>query len=364
METITFAKDFYGVYYSERMERKNFATRVSTASDGFQLKGEQCCLMLGSCFTEHIGAKLQQNKFDVTLNPFGILYNPDSIFSALECLLEVMEGKMEVLSDSLFFAPSQGLWNSWLCSSVFSSVNREEVLCKVTQSVKAAVEALQRLDVLFLTFGTNHAYYLASTGQCVANCHKQQATMFQERILSVEDVVDRSRVLKCLKQLRPDLKLVFTVSPYRYAKYGFHGSQLCKSVLLLAVEQLVKIFDGAAYYFPAYEIVMDELRDYRFYAEDMLHPSAQSVDYIWNIFLDEWVSFEMKGFVIEWSRVLSDLNHRPINGLTVSYQAFLSKLAEKINCLQQKYPNFAFNKEVDEVKNRLQQCKHSLFSNT
>ena len=220
---------------------------------------------------------------------------------------------MEVLSDSLFFASSQGLWNSWLCSSVFSSVNREEVLCKVTRSVQAAVEALQRLDVLFLTFGTNHAYYLASTGQCVANCHKQQATMFQERILSVEDVVDRSRVLMHLKQLRPDLKLVFTVSPYRYAKYGFHGSQLCKSVLLLAVEQLVKIFDGAAYYFPAYEIVTDELRDYRFYASDMLHPSDVAVDYVWQRFREWTFSPELCDYAERRGRLLRELAHRPLH---------------------------------------------------
>ena len=333
------------------MERLNFCTPVDTSSSGFRLKPDDTCLLLGSCFTENIGNRLVDNKFNVVVNPFGVLYNPQSIFTALSLLLQNASRFCPFEEKDLFF--SDNLWHSWFFSSAFSAPKLSECLSLVNGSLECAAQMLKKLDVLFLTFGTNHCYFLKDSHMSVANCHKQPAALFDERILSVSEIVSLSSVLDGLLRLRPSLKIVFTVSPYRYTKYGLHESQLGKAVLLLAVEEIRKRYSANCFYFPAYEIMNDELRDYRFYADDFLHTSSMATDYIWNIFVDEWMSPEAISFVHEWQTILAAFKHRPFNIQTDAYRKFLTKLAERIKTLRQKYPNFVFNKDLAEVESRL-----------
>ncbi len=308
-------------------------------------------MLLGSCFTENIGRRLAENKFHALANPFGVLYNPQSIFSALSLLLQSVSDFRPFTEKDLFY--SDGLWRNWLYSSEYCASDAQECLSLVNGSLMRAAEMLESLDVLFLTFGTNHCYYLKNGHTAVANCHKQPAAMFEDCALSVAEILEQSQVLSRLFRLRPGLKTVFTVSPYRYAKYGMHENQIGKSTLFIAVDEIMKRYPGNCYYFPAYEIMNDELRDYRFYADDMLHPSQQASAYIWNVFVDEWMSPEASCFVHEWKSVLLSLGHRPFNTTTEAYRTFLTKLAEKIKALRQKYPNFVFNKELCEVEARL-----------
>ncbi|MDD4759975.1 MAG: GSCFA domain-containing protein [Bacteroidaceae bacterium] len=337
------------------MERKNFCTTVDTDSQGFLLNQEQKILMLGSCFTENIGQRLVENKFHALVNPFGVLYNPVSIFKVLDVMLNQIDSAKFSFQNELFF--DGNLWHSWLHSSKFSSPDKETLLEHIHKSITESVQLLRELDVLFLTFGTNHTYFLRQTNQSVTNCHKQPEKLFEERALSVTEIEAFQTVLKRLFKLRPNLQIVFTVSPYRYIKYGLHANQLSKSALLLATDSLKKFCGGQGHYFPAYEIMNDELRDYRFYADDMIHPSALAVDYIWEIFLSSWVCADAQNFIKQWHNIIQDLNHRPINSDSDSYRIFLNKLIQKIMLLGRKYPNLALQKEIHSVQSLLKSCE-------
>ena len=262
-------------------------------------------VLLGSCFATHIGARLRGAGLRTEVNPFGVLYNPESIALAVDALLDG-----EVGEDWLFYGRDE-MWHSWLHATEFSAPDKDTCLGRVEGRFTAVREMLLQADVVCFTFGTNHVY--EHEGRVVGNCHKQPAAQFTERTLSVSDIVGRwCMLLKRLHEVNPKLQVIFTVSPYRYAKYGMVENQRAKAVLLLAVEQLVKGYANA-HYFPAYEILLDELRDYRFYAEDMLHPSEQAVTYIWNRFTSWAFTPETVKFSQEWERTERDLAHRPLN---------------------------------------------------
>lgn len=332
----------------------NFCTTVDTDSHGFLLDQEQKIMMLGSCFTENIGQRLVENKFNVLVNPFGVLYNPVSIFKVLDILLNQIDSANFSFENELFF--DGDLWHSWLHSSKFSSADRNSLLERINNSLEESVEILKKLDVLFLTFGTNHTYFLRETNEVVANCHKQPDKLFEERHVSVTDIEAFQTVLERLFNLRPNLQIVFTISPYRYVKYGLHENQLSKSILLMATDSLKNFCGAQGQYFPAYEIMNDELRDYRFYANDMIHPSALAADYIWEIFLSSWTSADTQDFIKQWHNILQDLNHRPINSQSESYRNFLNKLIQNIMLLSRKYPNLALQKELHSVQSLLKSC--------
>ena len=192
----------------------------------------------------------------------------------------------------------------------------------------------------FLTLGTNHVYRLKSTGEVVDNCQKRPATLFQEEELTVDQCADYLRQsIVLLRQVNPDVHVVLTVSPIRYRKYGYHASQLSKATLFLAINTIVS--ESLATYFPSYEILMDELRDYRFYASDMLHPSEQAVDYIWERLVDTFFSNNAKVFLDEWRPLKQALSHKPFNPDSEEYRTFMDKTMLKVAELRKKYSTFA-----------------------
>jgi hypothetical protein len=275
-------------------------------------------LLVGSCFATHIGGQLQRSGLQVEVNPFGVVYNPESIALALEAMLD------ERLPDACFFEGRDNLWHSWLHASEFSAPDEATCRKRVGERFSEACGKLRQADVICFTFGTNRVYEHA--GRVVGNCHKEPASQFVERSLTIQEIVERWRtLLDRIRTVTPTAEIIFTVSPYRYAKYGMVENQRAKATLLLAIEELTREMERV-YYFPAYEILLDELRDYRFYASDMLHPSEVAVNYIWQRFTSWAFTPEALNFAQEWERTERDLAHRPLNPESDAHKAFLEKV--------------------------------------
>ena len=274
-----------------------FRTIVDIPDPGFRIGPCEEMLFVGSCFATEIGHRFQEEGFPVVVNPFGTMYNPASILHSLERIM---------YSPSSFLLPPSSI------------------------------------KTVFLTLGTNHVYRLKSTGEIVDNCEKRPAALFQEEELSVDTCTDYlMQAVTLLRQVNPDIRIVLTVSPIRYRKYGYHASQLSKATLLLAVEKIRVNLCQSVAYFPTYEIVNDELRDYRFYKPDMLHPSDQAVEYIWQRLSETYLSNEAKAFIQEWAPLKAALNHKPFDAESEEYKAFMHKTMLKVEALKKKYPNFA-----------------------
>lgn len=336
-----------------------FRTEVSITKRDFNLEVGDGLLLLGSCFTESIGKKLCDLKFDCCVNPFGVLYNPACICRAIEIL---MLGERFKAEDYLF--QCNGLWNNWLFSSEYSDISHEKCLHKIRQSLSYGHTILRNAHTLIITLGTNRAYTYTCNAQTitVANCHKMPQKLFGVRDLNVGSIVGSYKhVMDCLFDFAPKIRVLFTVSPYRYSKYGFHSSNLSKAVLLLAIEALTNEFPDKCFYFPSFEIVVDELRDYRFYADDMLHPSAAAVDYIFEKFEEYAFAEQTMLFAKEWQKILNALNHRPLHPYTKEYRDFLEKTRSKVIELSKKYKTLAFEKEISELDKCLQQLNDEKF---
>lgn len=303
-------------------------TPVALPERSVQIAPQSRLVLLGSCFATHIGARLRGAGLRTEVNPFGVLYNPESIALAVDALLDG-----EVREDWLFYGRDE-MWHSWLHATEFSALDKDTCLGRVEERFTAAREMLLQADVVCFTFGTNRVY--EHEDRIVGNCHKQPAAEFKECALSVGEIVERWRkLLGRLHEANPQLQVIFTVSPYRYAKYGMVENQRAKATLLLAVEQLVT-GNPNAHYFPAYEIQLDELRDYRFYAEDMLHPSEQAVTYIWQRFTSWAFTPETVKFSQEWERTERDLAHRPQNPDSEAHKTFIEKvMARREQLLEQ-----------------------------
>ena len=254
-------------------------TPVEISRSDRKISHDQELLLLGSCFSDSIGSKLLEYGFRATLNPFGTLYNPMSIAQTLLLLLSDandIDRSMIVCHDNI--------WHSFLHHSRFSDSDSERFCKGIRQSIACGRENLQKADILIITFGTSYVFY--KDGQVVSNCHKLPATMFERKRLTVEHITACWQELLRQPALK-DKRIIFTVSPIRHKADGMHGNQLSKATLLLAVEQLQTL---GCEYFPSYELLLDEMRDYRFYAEDMLHPNEQAVKYIWERFGDTYFS--------------------------------------------------------------------------
>ena len=281
-----------------------FRTPVTITLAPFAIEPRERMLFVGSCFADNIGRRFVEDKFRATVNPYGVMYNPASIRHTVKQWTEELVAAQSEASDS--------------GSDVSQAIN---------EAPQTAV----------FTLGTNHVYVLNETGEIVDNCRKRPQRLFTERELSVDECADYLReAVAMLRQINPSVRIIITVSPIRYAKYGFHGSQLSKATLLLAADKLTKEMDNVVY-FPAYEIVNDELRDYRFYREDMLHPTDQAVEYIWQRFGETFFSKQTVKFLEEWRPIKAALAHRPFNPEAEEYKKFLEKAKEEERELMERY---------------------------
>ena len=272
-----------------------FRTKIDIERSASQIAPCARMLFVGSCFADSIGSRFREERFPVVVNPFGTMYNPVSVWHTVEKVL-------------------------------------------------ANGDAGEKTEWVFITLGTNHIYILKETGEVVDNCQKRPQRLFEERSMTVDECAQwLQRSVDALTARDAETHIVFTVSPIRYRKYGYHESQLSKATLLLAVDKVLEQNKqkGTLSYFPAYEIVNDELRDYRFYAEDMIHPSGQAVEYIWERLVNTYFSDDAKHYLEEWRPLKEALGHRPFNAESEEYRLFMQKTREKIAALSKKYPNFA-----------------------
>lgn len=273
-----------------------FRTIVDIHKSSFSIDPFARMLFVGSCFADNMGKKFTAEKFNTLVNPYGVMYNPASVYHTIQ---------------RISFVP----------------------------------------DYAILTLGTNRVYILKETNEIVDNCRKQPQNLFREEQLSIEECVNYlTLAIDRLIELNKDIKIIVTVSPIRYAKYGFHGSQLSKATLLLASQQLLERYPDRVEYFPAYEIVNDELRDYRFYAADMLHPTEQAVDYIWERFSDTYFSQSTTDFIAEWRPLKQALAHKVLDATSNDFIKFKQSSIEKLNSIAEKYPLLDVTNELQHFE--------------
>ena len=286
-------------------------------------------LLLGSCFADNIGAKFEEHYFQTTINPFGTLYNPASIARAV---LDMGYGP-----SGMGLVEHNGLWHSMMHHGSYSGVDKEEVIARCEESRIQMREALQQASVVIVTFGT--AWVYEYEGEVVANCHKLPANRFVRRRLTVDEIVN---MWQPILAAMPDKHWIFTVSPIRHVKDGLHENQISKAILLQAVDRLTSIQSnslmGSKSYFPSYEIMLDELRDYRFYAEDMVHPSAVAVDYIWQRFVETYMTTGTQQEMRILHQLWRDRHHRFLHPDSPEAEQFAEHIKTRLQALQPRYP--------------------------
>jgi hypothetical protein len=313
-----------------------FRTVLPRQKTSFECSYQTPILAIGSCFAENMGTRLSDFRVPTCVNPFGILYNPISIANCLNYLI----------TDSFFteddIFETQDLWHSWQHHGRFSSPKKDEILRGVNNSLLEARQFLKRANRLILTLGTANVFIEKLSGQVVANCHKMPASSFHRDRLSVDEVVEAlSLIFNKIFLQNTDFQIIITVSPIRHIKDGLIENQRSKAILLLAIEKICEKFSNV-HYFPSYEIMMDDLRDYRFYETDMIHPTQQAVDYIWQVFSDTFFTDETKKIMDDVRKVNLMRLHRPLHPDTEGYQLFAYNLKKRESELMKKYPFLSY----------------------
>ena len=289
-----------------KVEETPFRTIVDVPKWANPMRKDQHFVLLGSCFAQNIGERFQSYNLEAVCNPLGVTYNPESIAIQMK---EALAPKAELPIFQI-----DGSWRCWWASTLLNDTDEERFRKTIQGAFSELGEAIRKADYLFLTFGTNVCYRLKENGMIVANCHKAPSKLFEEVTLTAEECVNITcEIMDLLTCHCPTTHVIFTISPYRYKKYGFHGSQLAKATLLLAVDKVCRLYPEKASYFPAYELMLDDLRDYRFYADDMIHPSPVAVDYIWHKMVENCMDKEMQQYLEEYEPIRKAKLHKTIN---------------------------------------------------
>lgn len=296
-------------------------------------------MFIGSCFASSIGSQMEMGHMPVMINPAGSVYNPVSVCNTLETITKEKEFTLE----DLHF--HKGMYLSFYHYTDFSSEDSSTVLKKINIKSKEASDFLKQARFLFITFGTARVYEFIKSNLVVSNCHKVPADQFNSRLLSVDEIVTLwSEQLDKLQSLFPGLKVVFTISPVRHWKDGAHGNQVSKSVLFVAINELMKRKTSPGY-FPAYELVMDDLRDYRFYNDDMLHPSSSAINYIWESFTGCYMDNNTINTWKEIVKITKAFNHRLNTDSVVNRKQFAEKMLKQISEMKSKVPDIDLSME-------------------
>jgi len=319
----------------------DFRTKIPVSASRFQLSHHDRMMVFGSCFAENMGVRLKDSGFRIVTNPFGVLYNPSSIEMSIRRLMSAERFRPEELTEL------DGLYHSFSHHGSFSGANPVVALDAINQSFDFAVNALKETTCLIFTFGTSWVYALPENGQIVANCHKFPENRFKRFRLSVETIVnDYSCLFEDLLKEKPDLKIIITVSPIRHFRDGAHENTISKSALHLAVDEICERFQQVEYY-PSYELMMDDLRDYRFYTDDMLHPSQVAQDYIWEHFAETFMSRSTRDIARQFQQIRKAMNHRPLYSDNEIYLRFARKNIASIELLALSVPELDLSEEKD-----------------
>lgn len=321
-----------------------FRTKVIPKISPHKIDLRDSIVALGSCFVQNIGKKFEDYKFHININPFGTLFNPLTIFKL------VNQAALKKNIDSRGIVESKGVFHHYDLHSDLSRLDKETLLENANLELKHLGDRLPKTSIMIYTFGTSFVYELKDTREIVANCHKVPSKHFSCRLLTIEEIVRGFEVNYTLvKGANPDTRFILTVSPVRHQKDSFEQNNVSKSILRLACEQMVNKFDDVEY-FPAFEIMMDELRDYRFYADDMLHPSPVATDYIWQKFQDVYFDDKQKQFILKWDKIRLALAHKPFNHESEQHQLFIHKT---IGLLKEFKDEVDINPELKLLKSQL-----------
>lgn len=322
-------------------KKMNFTTKIPIEKYQNTIDYNSKIVSLGSCFAENIGAKFDYFKFQNTINPFGIIFNPVSI----EKLVNRIVNKIEFTENDIFF--HNDLWHCYEVHSELSNPNKEDFLNELNLIIQNSNNLITQATHLIITYGTSWVYQLrqaqSGVNGIVANCHKVPQNQFDKEILSVE-IIQKSieNSIQLIQKINPNCNFIFTISPVRHIKDGYVENQRSKAHLISAIHAIINYQLSTVNYFPSYEIMMDELRDYRFYADDMLHPSQMAIDYIWIKFFENYVSEAEFATMNEVCSIQKSLLHRSFNPDSESHKNFLANLDGKIDKLAVKYPLIKF----------------------
>ena len=294
----------------------------------------------GSCFTEHMTARFRHFKFQVLDNPHGIIFNPVSLAQSIR---DILNGRM-YSTDDLF--ERNGIWSSWDFHSRFSATDPEQAVAGMNHSVSTAKSFMSRAGWALLTLGSAFVYCLKDQGRVVANCHKEPSGSFTKRLLTTDETVAAlDGLIRDLYQFNPSLRLILTVSPVRHLRDGFVANNRSKARLIESVHQLTERFSHV-YYFPAYELIIDDLRDYRFYAEDMVHPNYQATAYVWEKFAVSSISGSSREVMKDIQAIRSAMAHRPLQPASQQHRNFLQQHLEKTTALANRLPFLDLSAEL------------------
>ena len=313
----------------------DFRTIIPISKVNTSITYHSSIVSLGSCFAVNMGEKFAYYKFPITLNPFGILFHPLAIENIITRALQSIPYAAED-----FFLHNE-LWHSFDFHSDMSHISLKESISLANRQQTLLYDTLHRANFCFLTLGTAWVYIYNSTDRIVANCHKLPQQHFSKRLLSAEEIGESlTRIAQLLKQINPSMQLVITISPVRHIKDGFLENQVSKSQLFSALYPLIT--SGYYTYFPAYELLLDELRDYRFYANDMVHPSEMAINYIWERLVATYIDTATQMDMKQAESIQKALLHRPFKPDTEKHQQFLIQLQQKMEVFTMKYPHIKF----------------------
>ncbi len=314
----------------------NLRTQIPLHPASDQINYTKKMVLFGSCFSKNIGDKLEYHKFQAVQNPFGILFHP----KAIENLIQQSIEKKTYTEKDVFFHNEQ--WHCFTAHSALSNPDKEVLLARLNSALEQTYLNIKSTDIIIITLGTAWVYRNINSKAIVANCHKVPQKMFTKELLSVKELWNSlQNIYNLCKGVNPNTRFIVTVSPIRHLKDGFIENQQSKSHLISAVHQFVKN-NRDLFYFPSYEIMMDELRDYRFYKEDMIHPNTTAIHYIWEKFSKVWIDTEAQKTMEAVAAIQKGLAHRPFNPTSEKHQIFLKKLTQKKETLQKAFPHMIF----------------------
>ncbi len=318
----------------------NLRTELKIKPSREQISYKDPVLLMGSCFSENIGKKLEINKFKTLVNPFGTLYNPHSLFKAIKKTM-LKDTKLDEKNIIL----NQGVYRYLDFHSALAHASKEELLKSAAGRIESTANFLVEARWLIITFGSAIVYKYRKTNEIAGNCHKLPPDNFERQFMKTEEIImEFDEVYSKLSGFNQNINIILTLSPVRHTREGFEDNQVSKSILRLACSEIIAQYKNVSY-FPSYEIMMDDLRDYRFYNEDLVHPNSLAIDYIWEKFCEKYMDEESLSFLKEWNKILNALSHRPFHPETEEYKQFVKQTVEKLLALKDKV------NVDDEIKN-------------
>jgi hypothetical protein len=313
-------------------------TELNIPPSTWQLNHRDSIVSIGSCFAENIGQKMVYHGFDCSVNQFGTTFSPLAIAKILDLLTE------QSLLDEDKCVQNKSVYYHYDFHSRISALSQPLLLQNIAETMATVARKLQSASFLFITLGTSVGYRLISTGEYVNNCHKQPQSLFSKNEIQVDQGIEAlGQSLSHIYRTFPQLKVVLTLSPVRHIKDGIVQNSLSKARCLLMLHELVARSADSAMYLPVYEWMIDDLRDYRYYADDLIHPNTQALTYLWDKFSDHFFDQETKKLCLEIAQIRSGLNHKPFHFETVEHQEFLSTLGEKAQHIQARYPHISWH---------------------